>query len=153
MNVRKNAVTRVEFLDPQDTGPVPNPTETDPRSTEGTIKRWFHTFFTRGTVSFTPLLGPDGTDFQRTIWTVLRTIPAGETRTYGEVAAAAGNRRAARAVGQACARNPIPVLIPCHRVVPAGQGIGNYSGPADVKATLLTHEESTAGGSPSCRRN
>ena len=81
-----------------------------------------------------------GTAFQRRVWEELRRIPLGETRTYGEVAEAIGSPRAMRAVGTACATNPVPFVVPCHRVVPASGGIGNYGlGPAR-KAELLRRE-------------
>jgi len=89
-------------------------------------------------------LAPAGTDFQRRVWTSLSAIPFGETRTYGDVAAAVGCK-AARAIGQANRRNPIPIVIPCHRVL-ASAGIGGYSGEdgdgkeLDTKRWLLRHE-------------
>ena len=64
----------------------------------------------------------------------------GETVTYGELAARAGNPKASRAVGTACARNPIPIVVPCHRVLPGSGGIGNYAGGPDRKRTLLELE-------------
>jgi AraC family transcriptional regulator, regulatory protein of adaptative response / methylated-DNA-[protein]-cysteine methyltransferase len=89
-----------------------------------------------------------GTAFQRRVWEELRRIPVGQTRTYGEVAAAVGAPRASRAVGSACGANPVPVVVPCHRVVPASGGIGNYGlGPAR-KRRLLEVEGAEAGVSP-----
>lgn len=83
-----------------------------------------------------------GTTFQRRVWEVLRAIPAGETRTYGEVAEAAGSPGAARAVGQAVAANPVVLLVPCHRVVPAAGGVGDYSarGGTALKRRILEAE-------------
>src|SRR5689334_23077462 len=76
-------------------------------------------------------LDVQGTAFQRRVWEELRRIPAGEVRTYGEVAEAIGAPRAHRAVGSACGANPVPIVVPCHRVVPASGGVGNYGlGPA-----------------------
>jgi len=89
-------------------------------------------------------LRPSGTAFQQRVWDALCAVPAGETATYGELAARAGSPRAARAVGQACARNPIPVLIPCHRAVGAS-GPGGWSGLPGAKEWLLEHEASRAG--------
>jgi methylated-DNA-[protein]-cysteine S-methyltransferase len=88
-------------------------------------------------------LAAEGTDFRRRVWNALRTIPFGETRTYGEVAKEV--RSIARAVGQANRHNPIPIVVPCHRVL-AGHGIGGYAGAsADGeelarKRWLLRHE-------------
>jgi len=84
--------------------------------------------------------------FDRRVLEVMRTIPPGEVVTYGELARASGRPGAARAVGGACARNPAPVLVPCHRVVPASGGLGNYSaagGPA-TKRRLLEKEGALA---------
>jgi len=71
-------------------------------------------------------LAPHGTAFQRKIWDALLAIPYGQVRRYGELAAEAGS--AARAVGGACGRNPIPIIIPCHRVVGHAGSLGGYSG-------------------------
>ena len=85
----------------------------------------------------------DGTDFQREVWTELTRIPYGETISYGEVARRVGRPSAPRAVGQANGRNPIPVIVPCHRVV-ASDGIGGYGGGLNVKRKLLAVEGVTA---------
>ena len=69
-------------------------------------------------------------------------IPYGKTRTYGEIAKSAGNPRAFRAAGTACGRNPIPLIVPCHRVVQSGGGIGNYGGGPEMKRALLDLEGS-----------
>ncbi|MBK8247485.1 MAG: methylated-DNA--[protein]-cysteine S-methyltransferase [Gemmatimonadetes bacterium] len=67
--------------------------------------------------------------FDRTIYALTRAIPPGQTRTYGELAAAAGDATQARAVGQAMARNPVPLIVPCHRVLAAGGALGGFSAP------------------------
>jgi methylated-DNA-[protein]-cysteine S-methyltransferase len=69
-----------------------------------------------------------------------RSVGRGETVTYGELAARAGNPKASRAVGSACARNPVPIVVPCHRVLPGGGGIGNYGGGPARKRALLELE-------------
>ena len=78
------------------------------------------------------------------MWRALRDIPAGERRTYTEVAAAAGSPRAVRAVGNACAHNTIAVLVPCHRVVRTDGSLGNYRWGADRKRELLEREAAAA---------
>ncbi len=78
--------------------------------------------------------------FRRRVWEALRRVPRGETRTYGEVAASLGRPRAARAVGQACAANPVALLVPCHRVVPSAGGVGGYRWGAARKRALLRAE-------------
>lgn len=78
--------------------------------------------------------------FRRIALDRLREVPRGEVVTYGELAARAGNPRAARAAGTACATNPIPIVVPCHRVVPGSGGVGNYGGGPDRKVALLELE-------------
>ena len=81
----------------------------------------------------------EGTEFRMSVLEALRGIPYGETRRYAEVAEAIGNPRAYRAVGTACAENPLPLIIPCHRVVPSS-GIGRYAGGTALKKRLLDFE-------------
>ena len=85
----------------------------------------------------------DGTAFQRQVWTELSRIPYGETISYGELARRVGRPNGPRAVGQANGRNPIPIIVPCHRVV-ASNGIGGYGGGLKVKRALLAIEGVTA---------
>ncbi len=81
-----------------------------------------------------------GTDFQRSVWAALRAIPAGETRSYGQLAAAVGSPRAVRAAGLANGQNPIAVIVPCHRVIGANGTLTGYAGGLERKRWLLTHE-------------
>lgn len=85
-------------------------------------------------------LAPHGTAFQQRVWTALRAIPYGETRTYGELAAAIGSPNASRAVGMANHRNPIPIIIPCHRVICANGTLTGYAGGLEIKRKLLALE-------------
>lgn len=87
-------------------------------------------------------LHPLGTPFQMAVWQALLTIPYGETRSYGEIAAAIGNPKACRAVGMACNKNPIWILIPCHRVVGSNRSLTGYAGGLDMKRALLELEQS-----------
>lgn len=82
----------------------------------------------------------EGTDFQRRAWNALLAIPYGETRCYSELAHAIGFPRAARAVGSANHANPIAIIVPCHRVIAAGGGLGGYGGGLDRKQFLLDLE-------------
>jgi O-6-methylguanine DNA methyltransferase len=84
---------------------------------------------------------PEGTPFQLAVWNAIRQIPRGQTRTYREIAATIGRPRAVRAVGTACGANPIPLWVPCHRVV-AKTGIGGFTGGLAWKRLLLTLEQS-----------
>ncbi len=87
---------------------------------------------------------PEGTEFQQAVWAELGKIPRGQTRTYGEIAAAIGRPNAVRAVGSACGANPLPLFIPCHRVV-AKNGPGGYGSGLPWKKLLLEMEGWTAG--------
>jgi O-6-methylguanine DNA methyltransferase len=87
-----------------------------------------------------PLDLSSGTDFQQSVWGALRQIRSGQTRSYGEIARAIGKPKALRAVGGACGANPIPVFVPCHRVLAANRRIGGFSGGLDWKWTLLQRE-------------
>ncbi len=89
---------------------------------------------------FTVPCVPKGTDFQKRVWEALIQIPYGETRTYKEIAAAAGNPKASRAVGMANNRNPIPIIIPCHRVIGTNGSLTGYAGGLKVKEYLLKLE-------------
>ena len=80
------------------------------------------------------------TEFQQSVWRALLRIPSGRTSTYAELAANAGHPRAVRAAGSACGANPIPVLVPCHRVVASGGRLGGFSGGLDWKRRLLARE-------------
>jgi methylated-DNA-[protein]-cysteine S-methyltransferase len=81
-----------------------------------------------------------GSEWQKTVWTELTRIPFGETRSYGEVADALGSPGAARAVGSANARNVLPLVVPCHRVVAADGTLGGFNGGLHLKERLLEHE-------------
>lgn len=81
-----------------------------------------------------------GTAFQQAVWRALLSIPAGQTRSYAEVAAMAGRPRAVRAAGSACGDNPLPLVVPCHRVVASGRGIGGYAYGVERKKALLARE-------------
>jgi methylated-DNA-[protein]-cysteine S-methyltransferase len=83
---------------------------------------------------------PGGADFDARVWALLRTIPAGHTMTYGEVAARAGSPGAARAAGRAVGSNPIPIVIPCHRVVGKNGSLTGFGGGLSRKLWLLEHE-------------
>ena len=85
-------------------------------------------------------LAPRGTPFQCAVWEELRRIPYGTTCTYGELAARIGNPRAVRAVGQANHRNPLPIFIPCHRVIGRNGTLTGYAGGVQRKEWLLRHE-------------
>lgn len=92
--------------------------------------------------SFDVKLAPNGTEFQKSVWNALKEIPYGETRTYGEIAKSIGNPQASRAVGLANNRNPIAIIVPCHRVIGANGKLTGYASGLDIKEFLLKFEGS-----------
>lgn len=95
--------------------------------------------------AFTLPLAPEGTPFQRAVWDALRTIPYGESRSYKQIAAQIGRPTACRAVGMANNRNPIAIVVPCHRVVGSGGTLVGYAGGLETKAYLLGLERENKG--------
>ncbi|GGY62629.1 methylated-DNA--[protein]-cysteine S-methyltransferase [Marinobacter zhanjiangensis] len=87
-----------------------------------------------------PLAGA-GTRFQKTVWAALQEIPYGQTQTYGQLARRIGNQNASRAVGLANGRNPIGIIVPCHRVIGANGSLTGYAGGVERKQWLLAHEQ------------
>lgn len=85
-------------------------------------------------------LNPKGTEFQKKVWVELSKIPYGETRSYKDIAIAIGNKKASRAVGMANNKNPIPIVVPCHRVVGSNKKLVGYAGGLDLKEKLLNIE-------------
>lgn len=99
-------------------------------------------YFSGSLRRFTLPLQPKGTPFQQKVWAALLQIPWGETRTYGQVAAMIGQPKACRAVGMANNRNPLPIFIPCHRVIGANGQLTGYAGGLPAKERLLSLEHS-----------
>lgn len=99
-------------------------------------------YFAGTRVTFDLPLVAEGTDFQRAAWNVLTTIPYGQTLSYAQQAAQAGSPAATRAVGSANGRNPIAIVIPCHRVIGADGSLTGFGGGIDTKRWLLEHEQS-----------
>ena len=108
---------------------------------------WLQAYFAdeRPSLSQAPPMNPAATPFQHEVWQLVAEIPYGMTASYGEIAAElserrGGGRMAAQAVGGAVKRNPITIIVPCHRVVGSGRAFGGYGGRLDIKAELLEHE-------------
>lgn len=97
--------------------------------------------------TFTVPVDPPGTAFSRAVWTALRDVPYGSTTTYGALAAAVGRPKAAQAVGTANARNPVSLVVPCHRVLTAG-GLPSGGGPGVARKRLLQEWERSGGAQP-----
>jgi len=127
----------LEQLPPPDS-PIPNPPPgLDLSALVGELQRYFE----GKVVAFDEPLDPIvGTDFQRRVWALTRDIPRGQTRTYRQLARLAGSPGAARAVGQAMARNPWPTIVPCHRVVGSDGGLTGFGGGVDMKRRMLQLE-------------
>jgi methylated-DNA-[protein]-cysteine S-methyltransferase len=109
------------------------------------VRRQLAEYFAGERRAFTVPLHPAGTPFQRRVWAALAEIPYGETTSYGKTAVAIGSPTASRAVGLANGQNPIPVIVPCHRVVGANGSLTGYGGGLDAKRWLLAHEASRVG--------
>ena len=136
---------------------LPNSAASDPdpewrarrRSLPGPLqraKRQLLEYFDGARRDFDLPLAPAGTPFQHRVWDELRRIPYGETISYGELARRIGRPTASRAVGAANGRNPLAIVVPCHRVIGADGTLTGYGGGLPVKETLLAHERDGAAG-------
>lgn len=105
------------------------------------ISRQLEAYFAGQLKSFNFKIAPDGTEFQKSVWNALTEIPYGETRTYKEIAISVGKPKAYRAVGLANNRNPISIIVPCHRVIGTNGKLTGYASGLDVKEFLLRLEE------------
>ena len=105
----------------------------------------FRIYFSGHRVTFPDQLDlSEATTFQRQVWEITRLIPYGETRSYAWVAEQIGQPRAVRAVGQALGKNPLPIIIPCHRVITSNGKLGGFGGGLEMKKRLLSLEAATA---------
>jgi methylated-DNA-[protein]-cysteine S-methyltransferase len=134
-------ITGIDFLEPH-----PELVPTSPIAAEAV--RQIKAYIADPAFTFGLPLRPAGTAFQRRVWTQISAIPNGQTHTYGQLAKDLKN--APRAVGQACGANPYPVVVPCHRVIATGGGLGGFARERggfllEVKRWLLTHEARLAG--------
>lgn len=128
------AVVQVDFGPKVPEGSVHDPLKT--RQAKRQIQEWCD----GERKEFELELAPEGTEFQRLVWAEIARIPYSQTRTYGQIAAAVGNKDAARAVGAASGANPIPLIVPCHRVIAADGGLGGFAYGTGVKSRLLAFE-------------
>ena len=105
------------------------------------LDRWLEHFFGGDPrLPEMPFCFSAGTEFERKVWAALKTIPYGKTLSYGELACRLGKKGAARAVGSACGKNPIPLILPCHRVIRADGSLGGFSAGVAWKELLLRME-------------
>ena len=128
------ALTALFFL----SGKTPAETEASPLLRRAA--RQMEEYFAGRRQRFDLPLNPAGTNFQRRVWAALQEIPFGQTASYGQVAEMAGSPGAARAVGQACGRNPLAILIPCHRVVGHNGSLTGFGSGLGLKTRLLRLE-------------
>ena len=137
------AITAIEFAPwrpPTDGRPLGSRDDTHPVLAE--CARQLTAYFARDLKVFDLPLAPQGTEFQQRVWKELLAIDYGETASYGQIAARLGHTNAAsRAVGLANGRNPIPIVIPCHRVIGADGSLPGYAGGMERKQTLLELEQ------------
>ena len=140
------AVHRIEF--PRRGKPVkPEPGwQQSPRGPVGEAIRQLREYFAAKRTGFDLPLAPEGTVFQRAVWRQLQEIPYGETISYGELARRVGNPKASRAVGSANGANPLPIVIPCHRVIAGDGTLGGFGGGLPTKQSLLALEQRTSVG-------
>lgn len=110
------------------------------------VQRQLHEYFEGRRTTFDVPLAPEGTAFQRDVWNALLRIPYGETTTYGQLARTIGRPSAVRAVGAANGQNPIPIIIPCHRVIGSDGRLVGFGGGLNVKRFLLALERPAASG-------
>lgn len=122
--------------------------DSDPKGVLAATVQQLEEYFAGERTEFDLPLDPVGTDFQQSAWTALRTIPYGETVSYGEQARRMGDARKARAVGGANGRNPISIIVPCHRVVGSDGSLTGFGGGIENKAWLLEHERRVRPGGP-----
>lgn len=104
------------------------------------VRRQLEEYFAGKRQEFGLALAPAGTPFERSVWDELRKIPFGETRSYGEIAHALGRPGASRAVGRANGANPLPIVVPCHRVIGSDGSLTGFGGGLDAKSRLLELE-------------
>lgn len=113
--------------------------EEQPNPVTGQVKAQLQEYFAGKRQQFSLAAMPEGTDFQREVWQTMSRIPYGKVVTYGQLAAAMGRPEAVRAVANAVGKNPLPILLPCHRVV-AAKGLGGFSAGLEAKRKLLALE-------------
>lgn len=140
--IKDNAVVELNYS-ANDCVVVSESDVTSSNALEREARRQLEEYFAGRRKTFDLSLHPQGTEFQRRVWKELLQIPYGQTATYGEIAKRIGNPNAARAVGQACNANPIPVFIPCHRVVGSNSRLTGFALGLDVKTALLELERET----------
>ncbi len=137
LRAEPDALVGVEFLGPAAAAPA-SPDASHPVLAE--TRRQLEAYFAGERTAFALPLRGRGTDFQQRVWAALARIPYGATRSYRDVVAELGRPEAVRAVGAANGRNPLPIVVPCHRVIGADGSLTGFGGGVAVKRWLLRHE-------------
>lgn len=137
--IRDGGVVRVGFAEERHPHPHVGDWRRDPMRIQP-LRAQLQEYFDGGRSDFDLDLIAIGTDFQRDVWRALARIPYAETISYGELARQIGNPKAVRAVGLANGRNPIPIIVPCHRVIGANGSLTGFGGGIERKRWLLDHE-------------
>ena len=136
----EHGLQRITFLEEAPAEPQLTPETSDAGTHLARAASQLTEYFAGTRQAFDLVLTPQGTDFQQAVWRALERIPAGETRTYQDLANALQNPKAVRAVGAANGQNPLAIVLPCHRVIGADGTLTGYAGGLERKAWLLRHE-------------
>ena len=136
LRASNTALIAIDFVD----APHPSENNNDAHPILQAARQQLLEYFSGTRQHFTLPLAPQGTDFQNSVWQALTNIAYGQTCSYLNIATAIGNPKAMRAVGAANGRNPIPIIIPCHRVIGRDGRLVGFSGGLDKKEWLLNHE-------------
>ncbi len=146
LTARDGAITGLHMGEPRGGEETTSKWTRDPRML-ASARAQLEAYLAGELTEFNLALSSGGTPFQQKVWNELRRIPYGQTISYAELAERVGNPKAMRAVGAANGRNPIAIIVPCHRVIGANGSMTGFGGGIERKVWLLTHEKSRAGGS------
>ena len=142
----RDGLTRLQFQDGKHPQPIHDQWKKDRRAFEDVISQ-LEDYFDGRRKRFSVKLSQEGTDFQQRVWKALKSIPYGETVSYGDIAKQIGNPQASRAVGAANGNNPISIIVPCHRVVGHNGKLVGFGGGLPIKQSLLELEQRYGGKS------
>lgn len=145
LRARDGSLTGLDMIDLRANHPIPSDWREGGDAVLVDARKQLDAYFDGRLQRFDLPIQLDGTSFQRRVWEELRKIPYGETIRYADLASRVGNPNASRAVGGANGRNPISIIVPCHRVIASGGTLGGYGGGLDRKLWLLRHEAQVLG--------
>jgi len=145
LSARDGRLVRIAFDPPREKGLSAHPADDAGRAVLDQACAQLEQYFAGTRHRFELPLAPVGSSFQRSVWAALQRIPYGQTRSYRQVAQAVGRANASRAVGAANGANPLPIVVPCHRVIASDGLLSGFAGGVAVKRRLLDHERAGAG--------